>query len=245
MRILTQTPNGYLADTGDAFGDRENGSSYGWDAINTSNARQRNIHDDIRFDTINHLQRIATRFWELEIENGQYLVGIVAGDPGYFNSYHKIEVEGKLILEGQPNLDRPFIFGVDTVTVNDGRLTVRAANGSSNAKICFIHISSTVTAMEPSGKDSKSIPHKTALYSNFPNPFNPTTTIHYQLKTASEVQLTIYDLAGREVKTLLNQWQSTGEHSILFQGFDLASGIYIYKLKAGTFEQSRKMLLVK
>lgn len=241
----TQTPSDYLADIGYAFGERGNGYSYGWDASNTSNARQRNNHDDVRFDTFNHMQRGATRYWEIEIENGNYLVGIVSGDPSYFDSYHKIEVEGRLILEGQPNPEFPFIFGMDTVTISDGRMTVKAASGSNNTKICFIHISSSVTGLDQSEKNDISLPLKAVLHPNFPNPFNPATTINYELKTKSEVQLHIYDITGRKIKTLVNQWQTAGVHSITFDAPDLASGIYIYKLKAGSFEQSRKMLLLR
>jgi len=241
----TQTPGGYLADVGYAFGERGNGYSYGWDAVNTSNARQRNSHDDIRFDTFNHMQRGATRYWEIDIANGDYIVGIVAGDPSYFDSYHKIEVEGRLILEGQPNPGSPFVFGTDTVTISDERMMVKAASGSNNAKICFIHISSTVTGIDQSKNNGTSLPQKPTLYANFPNPFNPTTTINYQLQTKSEVQLTIYDVTGQEIKILVNQWQTAGEHSVIFDAGDLASGLYIYRLKVSSFEQSRKMLLLK
>lgn len=82
-----------------------------------------------------------------------------------------------------------------------------------------------------------------SLAQNFPNPFNLSTVINYQLAVNSNVQLTIYDLAGREIKTLVQQYQTAGEHSISFDASDIASGSYIFKLKAGSFEQSRKMLL--
>ncbi len=73
-------------------------------------------------------------------------------------------------------------------------------------------------------------------------PFPP--TIRYQLNNTNNVQLIIYDIVGREVKTLINQRQKVGQHTITFDASDLASGIYIYKLKAGDFEQTRKMILV-
>ena len=96
-------------------------------------------------------------------------------------------------------------------------------------------------------KDTKeySGPAKYQLNQNYPNPFNPNTTITYQLKTKSNIQLIIYDLSGQKIKTLLDNQQNAGQHSITFDASGLASGIYIYKLKAGNFEQSRKMLLVK
>jgi len=83
------------------------------------------------------------------------------------------------------------------------------------------------------------------LLQNYPNPFNPTTKIRYQIKSESNVQLTIYDISGQDVKTLVNKKQNAGEHSISFDASGLASGIYIYRLNAGSFEQSRKMILLR
>ncbi len=94
--------------------------------------------------------------------------------------------------------------------------------------------------------DSKPIsPNKFALYQNYPNPFNPSTKISYELKLKTDVNLTIYDIAGREVITLVNSNQNTGYHSTAFDASGLASGVYIYKIKAGSFEKSRKMLLLR
>ncbi len=84
-----------------------------------------------------------------------------------------------------------------------------------------------------------------SLAQNYPNPFNPVTVINYRLASKSEIQLIIYDIIGREIKTLVNQVQNSGEHSINFDASGFASGIYIYKLKTNSFEQSRKMLLLR
>jgi len=94
-------------------------------------------------------------------------------------------------------------------------------------------------------EDNFKKPMEFKLQQNYPNPFNPTTTISYQLYKKSNVQLTIYDITGREIKTLINQNQTSGQHSTNFDASGLASGIYIYNLKAGNFEQSRKMLLLR
>lgn len=93
--------------------------------------------------------------------------------------------------------------------------------------------------------DSDIIVNKFKLFQNYPNPFNPKTTINYELPKQSKVKLTIYDITGQEVKTLINQRQNAAQHSISFDASGLSSGIYIYKLEAGSFEQSRKMLLVR
>jgi len=83
------------------------------------------------------------------------------------------------------------------------------------------------------------------LSQNYPNPFNPTTQISYQLPEDSVVRLEIYDLLGRRVQILVNDNQQTGRHTVTFDASGLASGVYIYRLQAGEFTQSRKLYLIK
>ncbi|GEM_PF-6802961 len=94
-------------------------------------------------------------------------------------------------------------------------------------------------------KDEKSIPTKFQLSENYPNPFNPSTTIKYALPKAAEVQLTVYNLLGRQVRTLVNGSQKAGYHRVQFDAASLTSGIYFYRIEAGSFSKTRKMLLVK
>jgi hypothetical protein len=84
-----------------------------------------------------------------------------------------------------------------------------------------------------------------SLSQNYPNPFNPTTIISWQLAVGSFVTLKVYDVLGREVKILVNEFQETGTHSINFDATKLASGIYFYQLKAGNFVSTKKMILLK
>ncbi len=93
--------------------------------------------------------------------------------------------------------------------------------------------------------DQPNTPSKYALRQNYPNPFNPQTTINYTLQIRSYVKLSVFDVSGREVKTLVNQSQDKGEQSVIFDASGLASGIYIYKLKAGSFKQSFKMVVLR
>jgi large repetitive protein len=94
-------------------------------------------------------------------------------------------------------------------------------------------------------KNSNNIPIKFHLAQNFPNPFNPQTTIRYKLEEANDVSLIIYDITGKKFKTLVNHFQKAGEYSIRFDASNFASGVYIYKLKSGVFEESRKMILMR
>ncbi|MCS6989586.1 MAG: T9SS type A sorting domain-containing protein [Chloroherpetonaceae bacterium] len=89
------------------------------------------------------------------------------------------------------------------------------------------------------------IPRTFELSQNYPNPFNPTTVIGYQLPVASEVRLKIYDMLGREVATLVNERQEAGRYQAQFNASGLASGVYFYRLQAGSFAETKKMMLVK
>jgi hypothetical protein len=84
-----------------------------------------------------------------------------------------------------------------------------------------------------------------SLSQNYPNPFNPTTVISYQLPVASTVTLVVYDLLGREVMNLVDEKESSGSHTARFSGSGLASGVYFYRLTAGDFVQTRKLVLTK
>ena len=83
------------------------------------------------------------------------------------------------------------------------------------------------------------------LNSNYPNPFNPTTQISYQIPENSFVNLVVYNSLGQEVTTLVNQTQSVGKYTVQFNASNLSSGVYIYKLQAGEFSSTKKMLLMK
>lgn len=83
------------------------------------------------------------------------------------------------------------------------------------------------------------------LYSNYPNPFNPSTLITFQVPAAGVVILKVYDVLGREVKNLLNKHLNPGRYEIKFNAENLSSGLYIYSIKAGSFYDSKKMLLLK
>ncbi|MBK8983335.1 MAG: T9SS type A sorting domain-containing protein [Ignavibacteria bacterium] len=92
---------------------------------------------------------------------------------------------------------------------------------------------------------SVEIPKDFKLYGNYPNPFNPSTNIKFDLPKDVQVSIKIYDIVGREVKTLVNEYRTAGRYSVIFSGADFASGVYYYKIKAGEFEQVRKMILLK
>lgn len=91
----------------------------------------------------------------------------------------------------------------------------------------------------------ESIPVTYALDQNFPNPFNPSTTIRYQLPTDGFVTLKVYDIIGSEVATLVNQEKAAGKYEASFNASHLASGVYLYKIQVGNFTDTKKMILIK
>ena len=84
-----------------------------------------------------------------------------------------------------------------------------------------------------------------ALFDNYPNPFNPSTTIKYQLPEAGFVTLRVYDILGNEVKSLVSEQKPAGTYEVSFDASSLSSGVYIYKIQAGNFINSKKMILLK
>ena len=97
---------------------------------------------------------------------------------------------------------------------------------------------------------SSLIPNQLKVFNAYPNPFNPVTTLRYQLPETNMVTLTIYDMAGKEVKTLINQQQTAGPHGVKWNGTNnlgntVSAGIYLYQVQSGVYRQTNKMILLK
>ncbi len=135
------------------------------------------------------------------------------------------------------------------------------AAGSANLKIRFSLISNgsivadgiyidnikltgynAVTTGIISGNES---PSKFSLYQNYPNPFNPNTQINYTIASGGQVTLKIFDILGKEVATLVNEKQNPGSYSLNFDGSNLSSGLYYYRLESGNYSDTRKMILIR
>jgi hypothetical protein len=96
------------------------------------------------------------------------------------------------------------------------------------------------------GIEEDQIPNSYSLDQNYPNPFNPSTTIRFNLSERSIVQLNVYNILGQKINTLINGEMNSGQHSVLFNGAGLASGVYFYVLKVDdTFYETKKMILLK
>jgi len=99
----------------------------------------------------------------------------------------------------------------------------------------------TVTGI---GKE-EALPVRYALEQNYPNPFNPSTTINFSLMKTSNVELTVYNILGQRVATLVNGQLNAGVHVVKFNAANYASGVYFYRLEAGEFVAHKKMMLLK
>lgn len=102
-----------------------------------------------------------------------------------------------------------------------------------------------LTAKAQLTKTPSSLPVSFSLAQNYPNPFNPTTRIHYELPQDALVHLVVYDILGREVKTLVNETKIAGRYNVNFSTEGQASGVYFYSIQAGSFVSVKKMLLMK
>jgi len=115
---------------------------------------------------------------------------------------------------------------------------------SYNYKLQSVSTDGTATDFPPLTVEV-SVPASYTLYQNYPNPFNPSTTIGYDIPELSNVNLAIYDILGRRLVSLVNENKSPGHYEATLDGSKLSSGVYFYKLNAGSFSQVKKMLLMK
>jgi len=105
-----------------------------------------------------------------------------------------------------------------------------------------VQFTGTVTSAENSSQD---IPAVIDIQGNYPNPFNPSTTISFSIPEQSHITLSVYYITGQKVATLVDKQMNAGSHSVIFDGSDLGSGLYLYQLESGGFEKMGKMLLIK
>ncbi len=182
-------------------------------------------------------------------------IGISFGNLGWYINVDGVIVASDTDWKGQLGAAGNFSAPVDTPTIGqcisgfwghnqyDGGFNgiVDRFRASSKQKDWLLS-NSTITGV---GEKSKSIPKLYDLSQNYPNPFNPATTINYSIPQTNFVTLKIYDILGREISTLVNQEKLPGNYEVKFDGSKLASGVYFYRLQAGSFSDTKKLLLLK
>jgi hypothetical protein len=111
---------------------------------------------------------------------------------------------------------------------------------TARANTCFV-----IGLIDEINPNISSMPTKYSLSQNYPNPFNPVTRINFDIPKQGLVMLKVYDILGREVKTLVNELKSPGKYSVDFNGTELSSGVYFYRLESNSFTDIKRMLLIK
>jgi hypothetical protein len=192
-------------------------------------------------------------------------------------AYESVLIEFHNVVVSNPFPDAPSNFGefaVDdgtgSIRVDDGgnwagNLDSTFAQGDSIRVLRGVHFYSFGNyKLMPRGEDDvighivtnvdrradSGLPDRFVLYANYPNPFNPSTTIRFELPKNVPVQLTIHNLLGQRIRTLVDATKAPGAYSVMWDGRDsagvpVASGVYFYRLKAGSFVETKKMLMVK
>lgn len=180
--------------------------------------------------------------------------GAVASDTVTVSNPGQAELQVDSVFSDHPAFTvTPPEFSVPSGGTADITVTFSETTpGSYSGNIIFTHnaVSSPDTlqvfADVVVGIDNPStVPVSYKLYRNYPNPFNPVTTIRYDLKQDGSVKLRVFNTLGQEVRTLVNTWQKAGQYEIRMDGTDLASGVYFYRLESGDFVKTLKMLLIK
>lgn len=120
-------------------------------------------------------------------------------------------------------------------------MTYTAIRGEKSVTTDVVFLTEGFTVSSESGDE----PVRFELSQNYPNPFNPSTNIQFSLPEAGIAKLSVYNLLGQEVATLLNERMTAGTHAVSFDAGNLASGVYIYRLTSGSFIQTKKMMLIK
>lgn len=123
---------------------------------------------------------------------------------------------------------------------DQGTITIQSNDPDEPQVTVTVHINSGTAVAE-----SNAAPVGFSLGQNYPNPFNPATTINYSLPVRSQVKLGVYNVLGQEVALLVNETQNAGSYNATFDAAKLESGVYLYKIQAGDFSRTEKMLLVK
>lgn len=146
------------------------------------------------------------------------------------------------IPEARPLASNMELTQNDMVSENYWRVRATNANGTGEWSESRRIVNGIINSVD---QEDSEIPTELVLKQNFPNPFNPSTLIEYSIPVSSFVELTVYDLSGRIIESLVSSNQSAGNHQVNFNASNLASGIYIYQLRANGLVVTNKMTLIK
>src|SRR5690606_18931616 len=163
-----------------------------------------------------------------------------AGRPNYHNY--------NVMYYGIVKPENPFIY-MDNVTVYDifnrGQQDIIVSMLEGTQTNYFSRTYIYTNGLPTEIKDDLILSDNYFLLQNFPNPFNPKTKIKYSIASSDNVQIKLYDIMGREIETLLNEYKQAGNYEIEFNATNLPSGVYFYRMTSGIYSETKKMLLIK
>lgn len=136
----------------------------------------------------------------------------------------------------------PSVVGQQTLFANGNSVNNNGGNDGDQWNFASNKI---INVVQPTGVEDQISVNSFELSQNFPNPFNPSTRIQYQVSSNTQVLLQVYDALGNQVATLVDESEKAGNHSVNFDASGLSSGIYYYKLNSGNFSSTKKMILLR
>ena len=212
----------------------------------------------IRWDSTGYLKYQDNRIWiDFTQAVGDTLIVYVDDSDSSFYFHKIILSDTSIIITPAGTFDSCLVVLFDSpIAVDDAAIYCFAPNVGIVYFLLDIHPSQQVSLLSAivNGQilsvDEPELVNNYILLDNYPNPFNPTTTIQYELSQRSDIQITIYDLLGRKVTTIVSEIQEAGYKSVIWDatnsnGQPVSAGVYLYRIKAGDFVQTKKMILLK
>ena len=219
----------------------------------------REYYHDVYGIPVSGWRKDTSSFEIIELKNGMHELYVNPFDKNAIFPYYKTSVDSEKVFrysdtsqsnlfvktrgknDGFENDYYVFTFGVDTGVVKSNRKWFNASSMWEWSRFYLSEFSNEVVSVNESSKEILNY----FLSDNYPNPFNPATTINYIIPKRSFVEITIYDAIGKEVKTIVSEYKSAGNYTLKFDATGLVSGIYFYALKTSEYIQTKKMIFLK
>lgn len=152
----------------------------------------------------------------------------------------KLQSAGKVTFEF--TYTAPNTVGEQILFANGNSVNL---NGENTGDEWNFASNKTVTIVQPTGINDEFNISSFELFQNYPNPFNPSTNIQYAIGGGQFVKLMVYDVLGNEITALVNEWKDAGQYSVNFNASGLPSGVYFYRMRAGNYVETKKMILLR
>lgn len=190
----------------------------------------------------NHLLMKYTTSKLINVTNGQQTEIVRVTTKGIPDeNYHELSID----LSGEHITvtidDSVFFESTSSRLIKEGRIGF----GSAKYSMLFDDVEILRHGSSTSVSYQENLPEQFKVWQNYPNPFNPSTKIRFALQESENVKIEIYNMIGQKLETLLNKSMSAGYHEVEFKGQNLFSGVYLFKIEAGSFHDSKKMILMK